>query len=310
MLASYFPTPLRERYADRMATHALHRDIITTELVNDVVNHGGITFVYRAMEETGATSADVIRAYVIVREVYGLRDLWTAVEALDTDSNVPTAAQTAVYLEARRLMDRAIRWLLSSRRAPLDVPSEISRLRPGVAALLPNLNTLFRGNEREALRLHAEAIVRLGIPADLAAWATRIMYGFGLLDIVTVAESTDRDVTEVAGVYFAVSEQFRADMLLSRISDLPRDDRWQTLARMALRYDLYAALASLTTEVLASTEAPATAEERVQAWEQANETAITRAERSMSEFDDSRSDLAALSVLLRQIRTLAQTTSA
>ncbi len=310
VLANYFPAPLRARYADRMAEHRLHRDIITTVLVNDVVNHGGITFVYRAAEESGASVADVIRAYVIVREVYGLRDVWKAVEALDRDGRVPTKAQTAVYLETRRLMDRAMRWLLSSRRAPLDVPTEISRLRPGVAELLPNLDVLFRGNERESLRLHAEAIVRLGIPSDLAAWATRIMYGFGLLDVVTVAESTGHDVTEVAGVYFALSEQFRADMLLSSISDLPRDDRWQTLARMALRYDLYAALAGLTTEVLTSTAAGIAPEERVAQWEQSNEIAIARAQKSMAEFDDARADLASLSVLLRQIRTLVQTSSA
>ncbi|HEY1489012.1 MAG TPA: NAD-glutamate dehydrogenase, partial [Micromonosporaceae bacterium] len=293
-----------------METHPLHREIITTELVNDVINHGGITFVYRAMEETGATAADVIRAYVIVRQVYGLRDLWAAVETLDSDSNVPTAAQTAVYLEARRLMDRAMRWLLTSRRAPLDVPTEIDRLRPGVAELLPHLDEMFRGNERDALRNHADTIVRLGIPDDLAVWATRIMYGFGLLDVVTVAESTGREVKEVAGVYFALSEQFRIDMLLSSISDLPRDDRWQTLARMALRYDLYAALAGLTAEVLASTSMSAPADERVNEWESANEVAIARAQKSMGEFDESRADLAALSVLLRQIRTLVTTASA
>jgi glutamate dehydrogenase len=309
VLAGYFPTPLRERYASRMAEHRLHRDIITTVLVNDVVNHGGVTFVYRTMEETGASAADVIRAYVIVREVYGLRELWTAVEALDRDSNVPTAAQTAVYLESRRLMDRAMRWLLSSRRSPLDVPAEIARLRPGVAALLPRLDTLFRGNERESLRLHAQAIVRLGIPSDLADWATRVMYGFGLLDVVTVAESTGHDLTEVAGVYFALSERFRADTLLSSISELPRDDRWQTLARMALRYDLYAALAGLTAEVLASTPGGGEPEDRVAQWERANEDSIARTRRSMAEFEDSRADLAALSVLLRQIRTLVRTSS-
>ena len=104
---------------------------------------------------------------------------------------MPTAAQTAVYLETRRLMDRAVRWLLSNRRPPLDVPT---RDRPAAArrrgAAAARSTTLFRGKERDALHAHAEAIVKLGIPDDLAAWATRIMYGFGLLDVVTVAEST------------------------------------------------------------------------------------------------------------------------
>ena len=54
----------------------------------------------------------------------------------------------------------------------------------------------------------------------------------------------------MAAVYFVLSDRFRVDELLSKISLLPREDRWQTLARMALRYDLYAALAALTAEVL------------------------------------------------------------
>ncbi len=135
------------------------------------------------------------------------------------------------------------------------------------------------------------------------------MYSFGLLDIVEAAAKTGRDVDEVAGIYFVLSDRFRVDALLSKISLLPREDRWQTLARMALRYDLYAALAALTAEVLDSTESGGSPEERVQEWEQANATSIARTRNAMGEFDESRADLAALSVLLRQIRTLVQVTA-
>ena len=131
VLARYFPTPLRERFAGRMAGHRLRREIIATVLVNEVVNRGGTSFVFRAMEESGASAADVIRAYVVVRDVYGLRDIWAAAEALD--NQVPTEAQTLVYLESRRLLDRAVRWLVSTRRSPIDVAGEIAKLRPGVA---------------------------------------------------------------------------------------------------------------------------------------------------------------------------------
>jgi glutamate dehydrogenase len=146
----------------------------------------------------------------------------------------------------------------------------------------------------------------MGIPPDLAEWATRIMYGFGLLDIVSVADRTGRDVTEVAEIYFALSERFRVDDLLSRISMLPRDDRWQTLARMALRYDLYAALAALTKEVMEATDPASPAQDRVAEWEQANTAAISRTRNAIGEFEGVQADLAALSVLLRQIRTLVR----
>ncbi|MCZ7427652.1 NAD-glutamate dehydrogenase [Micromonospora sp. WMMA1949] len=308
VLVNYFPTPLRKRFADRMGRHRLRRDIVTTVLVNEAINRGGISFVFRVVEETAASAADVLRAYVVVREVFGLRDLWDAVEALD--NKVSPELQTAVYLDTRRLLDRAVRWLVTNRRSPIDVPAEIARLRDGVARLLPDLEHRFWGTEREAIAAHIESLVGRGLPRDLAEQATRLMYSFGLLDIVETAQGTGRDVSEVASVYFVLSDRFRVDALLSKISLLPREDRWQTLARMALRYDLYAALAALTAEVLGSTPEDVPPVERVQAWEQANATSIHRAHRAMGEFDESRADLSALSVLLRQIRTLVRTSAA
>jgi glutamate dehydrogenase len=308
VLADYFPTPLRDRCGDEMANHPLRREIVMTQLVNEAVNRGGTSFFFRAIEETGASAADVLRAYIVVREVYGLRDLWRAVESLD--NRVPVDAQTKVYLEARRLLDRAVRWIVSNRRSPLDVPGEIARFQPGVSSLLPRLGGLFRGCEQESLHDNAEALIKLGLPDDVADLATRLMYSFGLLDIVETAHATGCPIDEVAGVYFVLSERFGVDDLLSKISALPREDRWQTMARMALRYDLYAALAGLTAEVLSSTSAGVDAEARVLEWEQVNATSIARTRNAIGEFDESGADLAALSVLLRQIRTLVRTTAA
>jgi glutamate dehydrogenase len=311
LLTSYFPPPLPQRFPEALTSHRLHREIASLVLVNEVVNRSGTSFVYRAVEETGASAADVLRAYVVVRDVFQLHDLWSAVEALD--NQVPIAAQTTIYLATRRLLDRAVRWLLQNRRSPLDVPGEIAALRPGVSRLLPRLGTLFRGAEREALRSHRDALVAQRIPEPAADWAARVNYSFGLLDIVELTRAAGLDpaspaVDHAAEVYFAISERFRVDSLLSKISALPREDRWQTLARMALRYDLYAALAALTTEVLSATSPGTDPEARVFEWEQRNAASITRTRNAIGEFDTSRADLAALSVVLRQIRTLVRTT--
>ena len=158
---------------------------------------GRHSFFYRASEETGAGSADVLRASVV--DPRGLR----AQRAAHAPSRSWTTrsrpkSQTEVYLEIRRLLDRAVRWLVSNRRLPIDVPGEIARLRPGISRLLRELDTLFRGREREALHANAVQLRELGLPDELAELATRIMYGFGLLDIVEVASQTGRDVNEVA----------------------------------------------------------------------------------------------------------------
>src|SRR5581483_11478415 len=60
VLTAYSPTPLRGAdYAGEMASHLLRREIITTEIVNDMVNRSGTTFLFRMNEETGASVPDI-----------------------------------------------------------------------------------------------------------------------------------------------------------------------------------------------------------------------------------------------------------
>ncbi|HEX5613059.1 MAG TPA: NAD-glutamate dehydrogenase, partial [Burkholderiales bacterium] len=92
----YFPQPLREPYRKYIAAHPLRREIIATHVTNSMVNRVGSTFVHRMREETGASSADVVRAYMIAREVFGMVELWRAIEALD--SRVPERVQTELVI--------------------------------------------------------------------------------------------------------------------------------------------------------------------------------------------------------------------
>jgi glutamate dehydrogenase len=307
VLVDYFPSALHAEYGERMSDHPLRRQIVTTMLVNEAVNRGGTSFVYRAVEETGASASDVLRAYVITREVFGLSQLWRDLEALDNVA--PAAAQTAAMLRIRRGLDRAVRWIVQNRRSPLAVADEVERFGAAVAGLLPQMADLYQGAEREAYAQHCKLLVDDGVPAELADRATRVLWGFGLLDVVEVAHLTGRDPNEVARVYYAMSARFRADEILDKISLLPREDRWQTQARQALRYDLYAALAGLTAEAVTSTDPARPAAERIDSWAERNATTIGRALAAIGEFESSRADLAALSVLLRQIRTVVRTSA-
>ncbi|HZE37437.1 MAG TPA: NAD-glutamate dehydrogenase [Stackebrandtia sp.] len=308
VLSEYFPTPLRERFERLMPEHPLRREIVTTVLVNEAVNRGGTSFVFRAMEETGAGAADVLRAYVIVRDVFGLSEIWADIEALD--NQIPAAAQTEAMLVIRRLLDRGVRWLVQNRAVPLEVPPETDRMRPGVSTLLPRVRELLQGTEAEGMSEYAETLVSKGVPQSLAERVAGLMYGFGLVDVVEVTDAQRCDRQSVADVYFTLTARFGADDVLNKISALPRDNRSRTLARTALRYDLYAALAALTRQVMATTPDDMTAAERVDQWQHDNAATLDRVVSARAEFVTEGADLASLSVLLRQIRTLAQASAA
>ena len=115
----------------------------------------------------------------------------------------------------------------------------------------------------------------------------------------------DLDVLEVAKVHFALGEQLQLGRFLERIIGLPRTDRWQTMARAALRDDLHAVHAKLTAQVLASTDAAESPEDRVITWQDVNSGALQRAATMMEEIVDTEGpELAHLSVGLRLVRTL------
>ncbi len=304
-LVGYFPSPLRDRFRVQMTNHSLRREIITTELVNDMVNRGGTTYVFRAVEETGVTPVDVTRAHLVAREVFGLPELWSAIEALDTD--LPTSTQIRLFLQSRRLLDRATRWLLQNRRHPLSIGAEIAHFRPGLQRLMPRIPELLVSREADRLGAEAAEYIADGVPDDLALATAGLLDAFSLLDVVEVAASRDEEVEEVARLYFALSEHFQMDGLLHRIAGLDRGDRWHSLARSALRYDLYAALSELTGEVLDSTPAGADAASRIAMWEKANASSLARVQNSLGELaDEATYDLATLSVVLRQIRTMVR----
>jgi glutamate dehydrogenase len=302
-LTRYFPDLLVQKLGDRLASHPLRREIITTWVSNDLVNRGGMTFVFRLQEETGASHVEAVRAYTVVREVFRLGDFWDAIEALD--NQLPTSVQSMLYLEARRLLDRSTRWLVQQRRASIDVAAEVEHFRAALDELVPQVPTLLVGTERERLLLRSAEFTGLGVPDALAERAAALLDTFSLLDVVEIAAAEKVPVAEVAGVYFAISERIEVDRMLTRITGLPRDDRWSALARSALRYDLYAALAGLTQNVLTSTSSTDSPKERIDAWEQQNAEGVTRAEATLAEIVSLDTfDLATLSVALRTIRTL------
>ncbi|GAB48485.1 NAD-glutamate dehydrogenase [Mobilicoccus pelagius] len=308
-LAEYFPEPIQERFGDRLASHPLHREIIVNSVANSIVNRGGITFVYRTIEETNASIEQIARAFVIAREVFGLRSFVRQVEALD--NKVSTDTQTTLYLEFRRLMDRAVRWFLQSRPSPLDVGAEIERFRGAVEQIAPRLGELLVGTEKERLERNAQGYVDAGVPEDLATLTASLLDQFSILDIVELAQERGKSPEDIAALYLATSERFDIDVLLSRVARLPHEDRWDALARGAMRDDLYAVLEGLTRVVDESTDPGKSPTERLDEWCAANATALRRSGTALSgitELDDP--GVAPLSVGLRTLRSLVRSGSA
>ncbi|MBB6555310.1 NAD-glutamate dehydrogenase [Nonomuraea rubra] len=302
-LVSYFPSALRERFRTYMDEHPLRREIITTCVVNELVNSAGTTFMFRFGEETGASTPDIVRAYLVAREVFDLPSFYRAVEELD--NKIDTGTQIAMLLETRKLVERGARWLLVNRRPPLDLAGSVSFFVKGVNGLLAHIPKLLTGPDLAAYEERRDSFVARGVPLELAERVAGMVPAYSTLDLVEISSLTGRPVNEVAEVYFDLADRLQLARLRERVIALPRDNRWNSIARSALRDDLYAAHASLTRDVLAHSKPGLPPEERLARWSEANSAAVSRARQTLSEIWESDNfDLATLSVALRAIRTL------
>ncbi|MFE6778875.1 NAD-glutamate dehydrogenase [Streptomyces sp. NPDC057702] len=303
LLHAYFPQALRDRFGEQIDAHALRREIITTVLVNDTVNTGGSTFLHRMREETGASTEEVVRAQTAGREIFGLAEVWDEVEALD---NVVAAdVQTRIRLHSRRLVERGTRWLLNNRPQPLELAETIAFFSERVATVRAALPKLVRGADLDWYQGINEELIQAGVPEELASRVATFSSAFPTLDIVAIADRTGKDPLAVAEVYYDIADRLRITQLMDRIIELPRADRWQSMARASIREDLYAAHAALTSDILSVGNGASTPEQRFTAWEEKNAALLARARGTLEEIHGSDAyDLANLSVAMRTMRTL------
>lgn len=303
-LPAYFPKPLRERFTPEIRTHQLRREIVTTTLINDMVDTAGISYAFRLAEDVGVPQIHAVRTFAATDAIFGIDHIWHRIRA----ANLPVALSDRLTLDTRRLIDRAGRWLLNYRPQPLAVGAEINRFAAKVKALTPRMSEWLRGDDKAIVEKEAAEFTAQGAPPDLAYRVAAGLYRYSLLDIIDIADITEVETAEVADTYFALMDRLGTDSLLTAVSELPRTDRWHSLARLAIRDDIYASVRSLCFDVLAAGEPDESGEQKIAEWEHISASRVERARRTLNEIRESgATDLATLSVAARQIRRMTRT---
>ncbi|TBU82074.1 NAD-glutamate dehydrogenase [Pseudomonas daroniae] len=300
-----FPPRLAQQYGEAMRRHRLKREIVSTQIANDLVNHMGITFVQRLKESTGVGSAQVAAAYVVVRDVFHLPFWWRQIEALD--NQVPADLQLTMMDELMRLGRRATRWYLRSRRNDLDAARDVAHLGPRVKALAMRLDELLEGPARDQWMARYQTYVEAGVPELLSRVVAGTGHLYTLLPIIESADLTGREPTEVASAYFAVADALDLSWYLQQISSLSVESNWQALAREAFRDDLDAQQRAITVSVLQLAGGPESIEERVEAWLEQNRRLVERWKAMLAELRAATgSDYAMYAVANRELSDMAQ----
>jgi glutamate dehydrogenase len=251
-LTGYFPSVLRERFSAAIRNHSLRREIVALGLTNAVVNRGGPAMAVRLAAETGRPTPDVAHAFMAVREVFDLPQLWQRIDALD--GTVGGDAQLCLYEATHDLVNTQTLWFLRHDKGQDDRPTDLAGLiRPhkvGLAALTRALDNVLSPGRRSQLEQRAARLRADGVPVDLAGDIARLDALAHAPAVTGIARATGRPVPDTARIYFEIGERLRIDNLAARGAAIPTADQYDRLAIAHALAQLGAAHAAFTREAI------------------------------------------------------------
>ena len=296
VLKAYFPKALSEKFAPAIDQHPLKREIIATFITNTVVNRTGATFVNFLAAEAAATTADVVRAFTLAREIFDLEPLWDQIDALD--GSVASTLQLDLLCKLIAIAQRGSRWMLRARSKGSDLPTLIARYQPGARELRAHLEAWLPAGAAANWEQAAQKLVLAGVTPELARNLSALEFIFPALDLVDLTEQANTTLAQAAQAYFGVDNVLGLSAWRAQINRLPTDTLWQTQARGSAREDVYAIANQITQSVLLRFEG-------VTAWSEANAATISRLCHLLQTISTLGADLAPVTVALRELRHLA-----
>src|SRR5690606_2904172 len=191
-LLGYFPKAMRETYAEEVRTHRLHREIVATVLINDIVNRGGAVFITQLQDMTGRSTAEIVEAYTVVRDGFDLEALYAGIDALD--NKIDGQLQLSLYERIRRLVVYGTAWQLKNGAGDVPVAERILKLRDAFQQLTPVLKDILPSFLRDRIESNTAEIEAAEVPVDLARKLALLEVMALVPDIVSTANAAQAEL--------------------------------------------------------------------------------------------------------------------
>jgi glutamate dehydrogenase len=299
-----FPATLRKNYADAMAKHSLHREIIATQLSNKIVNEVGISFVYNLQMESGGTVPEIVRAYTVAWEVFDAGELHRLIQSFGF--KIPLSTQYELLGYITRLIYLATRWFLRHKKlTDKNMEQAITHFKKSVHALYEVIPSLMGGFTKNYLESLSDQFEKAGISRDIARRiaSTRAMYTS--LNVIEVATDHKYDLVKTAEMYFGVGEAFNLLWFRDQIAGDGRTGYWDNLARLALRDELDVLQRLLTYSIMRTNKKGLETKLAIEQWMEVNNRAMSRWEKILEMLHTSNStDYVMFFIALRELADL------
>jgi glutamate dehydrogenase len=302
-----FPHKIAQLFPLALRNHRLRREIVATQIANDMVNTMGISFAQRLMESTGASAGEVAKAYVTARDIYAMPEFLASLDALD--AVIPAERQLQLINMMMRKIRRAARWFLRNRRNYLNPASEIELFTASMMQINENLADLLNGETLQEWLTTTDHLQALGLPESLIKRAAHPADLYSGLSVIEAARIANQPIEKLAKVYFALGNYLSLPWFSTQISNLSVDNIWQAMAREAYLGDLESQLRNLSVSLIRLMDDSQNVDSFIGRWSTQHQLLIARWKTMVNELQAvNGTDFAMVAVALRDLLDLAQAT--
>jgi glutamate dehydrogenase len=303
-LVGYFPpAAIVAAGPETLTAHRLRREIIASQLTNDLVDLMGSAFLYRVKRDTGSGAEQVVRAWLVASRLADHRALLTQM-AEQTTINAELTYRWLLGLG--RVLERTTRWVLRNVE-PEAPPSQVVALHlQGLATLRDSFTQFVAGDERELFEARVREIQSVGADERFSKRLITLRFLDQLLEILQIAGEGRSDPIVTAHAYYQASELFDVPWLRRRTFAAAAGGQWEQRAAQVLSDDLSRAHRKLVVGVVGDPRAAAGEPDSSAYTARLRPRDVERFRGIVTELkgDDS-VGLPALSVAVRELSTLA-----
>lgn len=300
-----FPARLRKKYKKQIYNHRLRREIVATQVANDMVDNMGISFCHRLVESTGSSVAHVAKAYMAARDIFQFDHCWQQVKALD--HKVPAKLQLEMISAVMRRVRRATRWILRNRRSQVNPKVEVEFFAEPIAKVFALLPEYLDGKPKKEWQERYEKLVEQGVGEEFARRASVPTNIYSGLSVIEASRESNSSVELVLEVYVGLSETLGLNVFSPQIASLSVGNYWQAMARETYIDDLEWQIRTLSVSLIGLMNEGQAVSEAIELWCKQHKVLLDRWYVMISDLKTAgKADYAMFSVALRELLDLAQ----
>ncbi len=274
ILTTAFPTAIRKECQKEIEHHRLRREIIATQISNHLINTMGITFIFRLMNETGASIQEVVTSHTIAEMVYHGSDIREMIQSLDGKISIELQYELLHYL--RSLINMATRWFIRNNFHTHNLTQNFDHYRNAIIELEKIIPSLVVGSTNKYIEHISSEFEKFGVETDLAKRVALLRVMYNALNITSVAAMHGFNLVKTAKLYFHVGAVFKLVYFRDLISADNRPGKRNNNARLALRDNLDALQRKIVISIYQSNDVENDVAALVKQWTIDNSATFTR----------------------------------